>query len=212
MRPDLFKTTSFAPVDVPPIIGMHEQTLPTSIETASTSTPEITMDLEALERTFRNTLSAIAATNEHQDINPTTPVVPSPSREIPIEVISNQEQLEIENMAVRTKTKSPAQSLEQQQQTVLPENWRQEMNEAIDDAVFRIVERALPARIDAKMAEILPNVEESVEKLREEISEKLMGALRAQVVTSVQKWLQENLVGIAREEVRVEIQKIVSEI
>ncbi len=203
---DLFRTASFAPVDVPPISGSGLYATPNS---RLPDAPEITMDLATLERTLRNTVAQPKEETFSQE--PRFSFSDPGPVGISIDLSSSNDDIEIENVSVRAKSAKNVDA-EKLQPSVLPADWHREMNEAIDDAVFRIIDRALPMKVDAKLAEIMPNIEEVVNKMRNEVSEKLMDALRAQVGDAVRKWLKDNLVVIAREEVRGEIQKLISEI
>lgn len=204
---ELFKTASFAPVDVPPISGTSA--VANSSQDAWVA-PEITMDLASLEQTFRNTVAMPSSENPTHEGPSETEISFSfnSPKEIPIESVANNAEFSIENVAVSQK-KVVADSA---QASALPGDWRREMNEAIDDAVFRIIDRTVPARIDTRISEAWPNVDELVVKLRNEVAEKLTESLRTQVAHLVREWLAQNLHTIAREEVRGEIQRLVSEI
>jgi CheY-like chemotaxis protein len=125
--------------------------------------------------------------------------------------------LEFADIVVSKKTKVEPPPSQQEARPSAPQgptgDWRGELNRAVDDAVFRIVERALPARIDARLTDEWPTIVNSVtERLEQRKTVELKALLDSEFRNSVRDWTERNFPNIAKEEIRAEIQKILGQI
>jgi hypothetical protein len=125
--------------------------------------------------------------------------------------------LEFSDVVVSKKTKVEPPPPPQEARPAAPQgptgDWRGELNRAVDDAVYRIVERALPARIDSRLSDEWPTIVSSVsERLEKKKTVELKELLDSEFRNSVREWTERNFPNIAKEEIRAEIQKILAQI